>query len=265
MLIMPEIQAHLINGVKDACRVLFYGGAIMTSTLAERMKEIRDETGKTQADLARDVGVRPQAISQWENGETKSLKGMNLLKLASATGFSERWIAHGVGPKKTGNSASGTFSGLTGSGYGATAPPTGSAGGLRGLGHEPIRRVPVISWVQAGQWQEVVDAFQPGGSDDWVYTAKNIGNRSFALRIHGTSMEPQVPDGSVVIVDPDKEATNGSLVVVRLDDDQEATFKRLVIDGSRRLLEPLNPRYPVMEITGPATICGVACQVVIDL
>jgi len=130
---------------------------------------------------------------------------------------------------------------------------------------EPRGRVPLISWVTAGQWREVVDNFQPGDAEQWVETTKRVGAAAFALRVRGDSMEPRCPDGATIIVDPERDAVNGSLVVVRLQDDAEATFKRLVIEGGRRFLAPLNPRYPVIEITGPAVICGVVRQVLIDL
>jgi SOS-response transcriptional repressor LexA len=143
----------------------------------------------------------------------------------------------------------------------------GRGGGAPELEPAPLgtARLPLVSWVTAGHWREVVDSFQPGDADDWVETTKRVGPSAFALRVRGDSMEPRCPDGAIIVVDPDREAVNGSLVVVRLDKDEEATFKRLVIEGGRRFLAPLNPRYPVLEITGPATVCGVVRQVLIDL
>ncbi len=128
-----------------------------------------------------------------------------------------------------------------------------------------VARVPLISWVAAGRWSEAVDSYQPGDAEAWVETTKRVGHSAFALRVKGDSMEPTCPDGSVIIVDPEREANNGALVVVRLDDDAEATFKKLMVEGGRRYLAPINPRYPVLEVSGPATICGVVRQVLIDL
>ena len=71
--------------------------------------------------------------------------------------------------------------------------------------------------------------------------------------------------GSVVIVDPALEATNGRVVVVRQNGDSEATIKRLVIEGGVRFLKPDNPRYPIMEMRTDAVICGVAIKVEQDL
>jgi SOS-response transcriptional repressor LexA len=47
--------------------------------------------------------------------------------------------------------------------------------------------------------------------------------------------------------------------VVKLTDDQEATFKRLVIDGSKMWIEPLNPDWPekAIKLEESARIVGV--------
>lgn len=66
-------------------------------------------------------------------------------------------------------------------------------------------------------------------------------------------------DGDIIFVDPEREAINGSRVVVRLDDSKEATFKQLVIEGDKKYLMALNPSWPdrIIEVKGNATICGV--------
>lgn len=128
-----------------------------------------------------------------------------------------------------------------------------------------VAQVPLVNWVAAGHWQETVESVSPADCEAWIDTTKRVGRTAFALRVKGDSMEPKVPDGAVIVVDPERQPANGSLVVVRLDDDAEATFKKLLIEGGRRYLAPINPRYPVIEIKGPATVCGVVRQVLIDL
>lgn len=55
-------------------------------------------------------------------------------------------------------------------------------------------------------------------------------------------------------------------MVVSLNSDNEATFKRLMLDGAKTYLEPLNTRYQPMEITGKDyTICGVVRQMLRDI
>ncbi len=124
--------------------------------------------------------------------------------------------------------------------------------------------VPLISWVQAGQWQEVIDNLSPGDAEEWLPCPVSHGDRTFVLRVRGESMlnpygRPSFMDGDLIFVDPDRHAEHGSLVVVRLDDEKGATFKKLVIEGDRKYLRPLNPAWPepMMQINGNATICGV--------
>lgn len=125
-------------------------------------------------------------------------------------------------------------------------------------------RVPLISWVQAGDWQEIVDTFAPGDAEEWRGCPVNHGSRTFVLRVRGESMfnpngRPSFQQGDLIFVDPDRHAEHGALVVVRLDDDKEATFKKLVIEGERKYLRALNPAWPepIIKINGNATICGV--------
>lgn len=123
--------------------------------------------------------------------------------------------------------------------------------------------VPVISWVQAGGWKTVCDNYQPGDGEEWVSPSRQVSKCAFALRVHGTSMEPEFREGDVIIVDPGIQHESGSLVVARLNGADEATFKKLVRDGDRTYLEPLNSRYQPLDITGrDVTICGVVRQVI---
>jgi SOS-response transcriptional repressor LexA len=61
----------------------------------------------------------------------------------------------------------------------------------------------------------------------------------------------------MIFMDPGISVTHGSDVIVRLEHSNEATFKQLVIEGSRRYLKPLNTRFPVIEVTTEARVVGV--------
>ena len=80
----------------------------------------------------------------------------------------------------------------------------------------------------------------------------------FALRVLGDSMEPEFPDGCVVIVDPGFVPRDGSYVVVEFAGD--VFFRQLVFDGERRLLKPLNPKYGGFELAAPYVIRGAVVQ-----
>ncbi len=134
-------------------------------------------------------------------------------------------------------------------------------------------RVPLLSWVKAGSWADIgvgTTAENPDDVIEWRETTAIVSTKAFALRVEGDSMvnpygSPSIPEGSVVIVDPEKVADNGSIVVAMLDDSNQATIKRLVIDGPNMYLKPLNPAYRAIEINSGCSIVGVVKKVEIDL
>lgn len=120
---------------------------------------------------------------------------------------------------------------------------------------------PVISWVSAGDWMEAVEPYHRRAIDRWYDTTVECSEDSFWLDVRGDSMTSpaglSIPEGMVILVDPQVEAINGKLVVAKLDGDNEATFKKLVIDAGQRFLKPLNPQYPMIPINGNCRIIGV--------
>jgi SOS-response transcriptional repressor LexA len=216
-------------------------------TSGDRIRHIREELELSQEAFGRHMGVSKAAVSQWENGDTKNLRPANLFAIQNFTGYSAEWIATGAGNARVkGNRKAGN----------TKAGPD-------------VFSVPLISWVQAGQWDEVVDVYRPGEGEKPVYTTRKVGPRAYALRVVGDSLEnpngrPTYPQGSIIIVDPDRDPIHGNAVIVRLDDSKQATFKQLIVEGGTRYLKPLNPRYPIMKVDRKATVCGVVVQTVID-
>lgn len=131
-------------------------------------------------------------------------------------------------------------------------------------GPEMRERVPLISFVQAGAWCEAADPYNVGDAEDWLACPVAHGPRTYALRVRGQSMfnpggDKSFAEGDIIFVDPDRDAIHKSLIVMRLVDSNEATFKRLLIDGEKRFLEALNPSWPnrIFEINGDTRPCGV--------
>lgn len=80
----------------------------------------------------------------------------------------------------------------------------------------------------------------------------------YALRVLGDSMEPEFPEGCIVIVDPGHAPRDGSWVIVEFAGD--VFFRQMIFDGERRLLKPLNPKYGAFELTPPYTVRGCVVQ-----
>lgn len=89
------------------------------------------------------------------------------------------------------------------------------------------------------------------------------GVRSFAFRVSGDSMadphgHPTFPDGTVVVIDPDKPAGPGDFVLAQGSAQDEPHFKRWIQDGGEHFLAPLNPRYPMRPFVPEDELVGRA-------
>jgi len=117
-------------------------------------------------------------------------------------------------------------------------------------GQPILQKVPVISWIQAGGWQDVDEQFHPDDAEDWIHTTATSHPKAFALVVKGDSMEPLFLEGETIIVDPGREAMNGNYIIAK-NGDNEATFKQLVVDGPNVYLRPLNTElYKQWDMTG---------------
>jgi SOS-response transcriptional repressor LexA len=196
---------------------------------AARIAALASKLTLSQSDIARRLGVKPQSVQQWFAGDTVP-RTQRLEALAGLLKTSVRYLLGG---------------------------PPDSGEGNTSFPESPVTEIPLISWVQAGQWACAEDPYPVGAAERMIRTFETVGESAFGLRVQGDSMEPTFPAGCIIIVDPSRDARNGSYVVVRLDDSTEATFKQLIFDGPVRYLKPLNPRYPIMQINSDTTVCGV--------
>ena len=230
--------------------------------LKDRIRSARHAKGLTQQELADKIGVKRASVTQWETGATKSIESTNLLAAAKALDVSPEWLSTGRGPRER-LPVVGTI-GIADERYRPGQINDGSGHYLTNT-KMPIRPVPVISWVSAGQWADISDPYAPGVAEEWETTSKKVGEHAFALRVRGDSMEPAIPDGATLIVDPEAEPRHRSIVIVRQNGDSEATCKRLIYEGDRpAYLQPDNTRYPVLQLAPDARIIGVVRQILID-
>ncbi|WP_210492801.1 LexA family protein [Pantoea ananatis] len=191
-------------------------------TLGTRLKTLRKERKLTQAQLGKAIGVSDVTIGYWEKDQNQP-GGVSLTKLAKFFGVSESFFVTG---KEEGSNVS--FS------------PMGYS------------KVPVISWVQAGNWTAANDASNVEGVLDFILTSEPHSVSTFALLIRGKSMEPDFKEGDSIIVDPELYPKPGDYVVAKNGSD-EATFKKyrsrgVTEDGEDAFeLVPLNEDFATLN------------------
>lgn len=215
------------------------------TTLAQRMKLARKHANLTQKALAERAGVEQPVISQLETG--KNLQSAHLAKFAHICGVSAIWLSDGVEPMLADGQAK-AESNVTM----ALQPPQSY-------------RYPVISWVSAGAWAEAVQPYPDGFSDRYEISDYNAKGPAYWLEVVGDSMTApagqSVPEGMLILVDPEADVLPGKLVVAKMGHNNEVTFKKLVVDGGTRYLKPLNPEYKMVECGEDCRILGVAVRV----
>lgn len=214
-----------------------------TTTLAERVAEatrLAEIAGYNAPAIAKACGISKQAVYKWLDGRTAKIEGSNLAVLSQLSGVEALWISTGRGPRLRKDSAI-----------------------------LEARRVPIISPVQAGAWDEATDPFQPGDSDEVAFTTKEVGPNGYALRVVGDSMTSSsgrsFPEDCVIIIDPRRrDPLDRQFIVAQLRGHDAVTFKQFRRDDVGRIwLQPLNPLHqPIHE---EFAVLGTVVQKVEDV
>jgi SOS-response transcriptional repressor LexA len=203
-----------------------------------RMKQI----GLTQDKLAETLGKTQGAIGHWLNGRREP----SIEDIAS--------IMKAIGLKELVLSSDGMVN----------YPDEALSNVSNPRPYIEARRFPLISWVSAGNWSEAFEPYQLQDIDKWPETTASASDKSFWLTVRGDSMTSpsglSIPEGMVILVDPSIEPTNGRLVIAKLDTENEATFKKYVIDAGQKYLKPLNPSYHMIPVNGNCRIIGVVIE-----
>jgi len=199
--------------------------------LKNRFKKARIDAGFTQIQLAEKANSSQASINKIESGLT--MRPRNIDTFAFIMKVSPEWLQFGVG------------------------------GGSNITNAQPIKKmIPVISWVQAGEFCEG-NVLELHDVDEWLPCPVNASDKTFGLRVNGDSMtsphrgERSYPEGIVIYVDPEAPLSSGRRVIAKSSTSEESTFKTYIEDGGLKYLIPINPQYPTVEMKSNIHICGV--------
>ena len=169
-----------------------------------RLREARKAKGLTQVEVSRIIGISQNGYSDWETGKNR-VDARSLGRLAELYGVTVNYLL-GIDEND--------------------APAKGV-------------RIPALGSVAAGI---PIEAIQDIVDYEEIDADMAAAGEYFGLRIKGSSMEPRIREGDVVIVRRQEEAETGDTVVVLVNGDS-ATVKRIKIEPNGIALIPNNPAY----------------------
>ena len=208
--------------------------------IGQRIREARKAKKLTLEDLANQVGTDTGNLSRLERGK----QGASGVLLKKILGVLDLEVSH-IQPKHTHPEETYAWDNLV---------------VAKQVDQRRFRTYPLISWVNAGEWTESPDNFQPGDAGDWVKSTEHAGEHGFWLEVRGDSMtcagNPSFPAGSLILVRPEADVVSGKYYVVEMLDSGEKTFKQYVEDAGLKYLRPLNPSYRTIEIDGNCRFIG---------
>lgn len=188
---------------------------------SERFKSLRKAAGLTQVQAAAKLNVTQQTIASWENGtRMPSIDIMDCV--ADLFGVTTDFLLG----RKSKNSKKATNN----------------------------TRIPVYGNIAAGIPIEAIVDYDPDNADDWEEISEDLAKNGahIALRIKGSSMEPRMRTGDVVIIRVQPDVETGDIAAVRVNGD-EVTCKKICKSSEGLMLIPLNPDYETKFYT-PAQI-----------
>ena len=205
-----------------------------------------ERAGHTQADLARQLGLPPSAVSRMLRGE-RNMKLLEAVQTAAFLGVSQEEVLRRAGdtdaptpePARRGR------------------PPRAALGLAPAARHDTM---PIKSAGRGGNDQQMFLEDGPIG-----YTARpaNLAGvrDAYAIYMVGDSMEPRYMQGWLLHVNPFKPPIRGRDVVI-YKEDQSVLIKQFVgWSGDTLVLRQLNPaqelRIPRAEVTECHLIVGV--------
>ena len=183
-------------------------------TIGKRIKQLREDKGLTQEDIAKKIGVAIQTIYKYENEIVTNIPLDKLEKIAKALQTTPAYLM----------------------GWEKDAAPTPDPFSFSNI--QPIKkhRIPLLGEIACG---EPIFA-----DEDFEGFIESDIEADFALRCNGDSMTgARIMDGDIVLIKKQDMVENGQIAAVIIEN--EATLKRVMYfkEKNTLILKPENPRY----------------------
>ena len=191
-------------------------------SVGKTIKNLRNQKGISQVDLASKIDVSKQTLYKYENEIITNIPSDKIESLATELGTTP---AHLMGWDMQ-------------SGLENHPIPLG------GYEFTPGKyRIPIVATVAAGE-----PIYSEENVEGWIDYDKDPRGHVFACRIKGDSMSPRIQNGDIIIVDQEADFEDGDIVLVTVNGN-DGTCKRFKKYSDSIALLSLNPSYEPMIYT----------------
>lgn len=184
--------------------------------MGQKIHKLRTEKGMTLEELGNIVGVGKSTVRKWENGMIANMRRDKILKVSEALGVSPAYLM-GWEEQTDENIIS-----------------------LNNVFPIELKRFPMLGEIACG-----VPKYTNEDRESYVMAGTNI-KADFCLTARGDSMVgARILDGDIVFVRKQDMVDNGEIAAVVVNNDSEATLKRLYYykDKGLLILKAENPAY----------------------
>ena len=191
--------------------------------MGKKIHELRMQKGMTLEELGNLVGVGKSTVRKWENGIIANMKRDKILKVSVALGVSPAYL------------------------MGWQESTDEEIISLNNVHPIELKRFPMLGDIACG-----VPKYTNEDRESYVMAGTNI-NADFCLRASGDSMVgARILDGDIVFIRKQDMVENGEIAAVVVNNDSEATLKRLYYypDKGVLILKPENPAYEDLIFSG---------------
>ncbi|MFW0697600.1 LexA family protein [Pantoea agglomerans] len=203
-----------------------YGNQTISDRIASKMRELNLRS----RDIVAGTGASKSTVSQWVNGGNNP-SATHIPKLAKLLNVTETWLINGGSYSQRGNSSE--------------------------IDQRPMQKIPLVSLSQAGDWRNLMN--QTNEFSEWTTVTDDVSPHAFSVEMDNDSMAGLIPEGAIVIFDPDLIPRSGQIVLANIGN--TAVIKKLVIDGPSAYLAPINSGYKTIELESLSQIVATGISV----
>lgn len=200
------------------------------STLADILRELLDIKGLNVTELARQINLPQPTVQRLVTGTHTRPHAKTLTMIASFFGINERQL-RGLDPIPW----------------------------LHSSNTPLVRKIPILTLKEAVDWPHKTP----------IHTATTVtdietSETSYAVKMPDGSMEPLIPPGALLIIDPNREPQYRSIVAVKINNCTEAFIRQLIIDTKNCYIKPLSQdfeQFTMAKLEPNDSVLGVVVEV----